>query len=276
MSKPSQSQRKSITTTTRDNIQGKLLGTNVKEINVEKFRDAKYTPIPYKLNGKLTDQILKTISNKFSTELIFHLDLSNQQLSNIDALQECKNLVLVNLSKNQIKDLFPLQHCVSITFLNVSGNQIQYLEYLKVMKQLTNLHAEENRIKNIKGLKGLEECENLNSLFLQSLSGKEQNPLCSEEGYRDTVFSYLQQLKRLDSVPKNVKFETGEELEKLGKQNVNIDLNTPGTFFTNQFPKNTPFEKEIQLEGEESLKSSLKECKSQISQLEARIKALMA
>lgn len=47
--------RKSVVTTTRDNIQGKLLGANVKEISIEKFRDAKSIPSVYKLNGKLSE-----------------------------------------------------------------------------------------------------------------------------------------------------------------------------------------------------------------------------
>lgn len=54
MKKAAGDPRKSVTTT-RDNIQGKLLGANVKEISIEKFREAKYTPIPYKLNGKISE-----------------------------------------------------------------------------------------------------------------------------------------------------------------------------------------------------------------------------
>lgn len=96
---------------------------------------------------------------------------------------------------------------------------------------------ENNKFKGVKSLKGLESCDNLNALFLQSMSNKDQNPICLEEGYRDNVFSALPQLKRLDSVPKGMKLYTGEELDKQNKGGLNVDLNTPGSFFTNSFPK---------------------------------------
>ena len=53
-----------------------ILGTNVNEINIEKLRSEKYEPPKFILNGKLNVDILKTISGKFTTELIFMLDLS--------------------------------------------------------------------------------------------------------------------------------------------------------------------------------------------------------
>lgn len=46
------------------------------------------------------------------------------------------------------------------------------------MKQLSNLHMESNKLKGVKSLKGLEQCDNLNALFLQSMSNKDQNPIC--------------------------------------------------------------------------------------------------
>lgn len=44
--------------------------------------------------------MLKTISNKFSLDVIFVLDLSNQGLLEIEALEGCKNLVLLNIKSN--------------------------------------------------------------------------------------------------------------------------------------------------------------------------------
>lgn len=73
-----------------------------------------------------------------------------------------------------------------------------------------------------------------------------------------------------------MKFFTGEELEKSGKQLTSIDLNTPGYFYAPAIPKTSLFEKEINFDGEDQLKQSLKECKSSINSLESRIKALMA
>lgn len=40
-------QRGSVLNDKKDNITSKLLGTNVNEINIEKFREIKYQPPPY-------------------------------------------------------------------------------------------------------------------------------------------------------------------------------------------------------------------------------------
>lgn len=39
----------------KDNIQSRLLGTNVNEINIEKFRDPEEKKANYNLNGKLNE-----------------------------------------------------------------------------------------------------------------------------------------------------------------------------------------------------------------------------
>ena len=50
-----------------NNISSKLLGANLSDINIEKFRDiSQYQKDKYHLGGKLTIPVLKTISNKFS------------------------------------------------------------------------------------------------------------------------------------------------------------------------------------------------------------------
>ena len=73
------------------------------EINIEKFRELKNNKADFNLNGKFDEITLKTISGKFSCELIFNLDLSNQLLTDISPLKECTNLMLLNLTKNNIK-----------------------------------------------------------------------------------------------------------------------------------------------------------------------------
>ena len=59
----------SSTPATKDgnNISSKLLGANLSDINIEKFRDiSQYQKDKYHLGGKITIPVLKTISNKFS------------------------------------------------------------------------------------------------------------------------------------------------------------------------------------------------------------------
>ncbi len=69
----------------KDNaISSKLLGTNLQDINVEKFRDpTALSKIKYELGGKLTVPILKTITNKFSTDIIFTVTLLDHGISSL-------------------------------------------------------------------------------------------------------------------------------------------------------------------------------------------------
>lgn len=87
----------------QNNISSKLLGANLSDINIEKFRDlTNYKKQKYSLEGKLTIPILKAITNKFSPAVMFTIVLTNQAISRIDALAECENVVVLNLSSNSI------------------------------------------------------------------------------------------------------------------------------------------------------------------------------
>jgi hypothetical protein len=50
-----------------NNISSKLLGANVSDINIEKFRDlSQLRKEKYDLGGKISVPMLKTLTNKFS------------------------------------------------------------------------------------------------------------------------------------------------------------------------------------------------------------------
>lgn len=50
-----------------NNISSKLLGANVNDINIEKFRDlSQLRKEKYDLGGKINVPMLKTLTNKFS------------------------------------------------------------------------------------------------------------------------------------------------------------------------------------------------------------------
>jgi IS30 family transposase len=92
-----------------ENINSKLLGADINSINIEKYRDiTNNKKQKINLNGKLNANILKTISNKFSPEIIFSLNIMGQGLTSIDALSECKNLIVLNISQNKISSLQPI------------------------------------------------------------------------------------------------------------------------------------------------------------------------
>lgn len=182
-----------------NNISSKLLGANLSDINIEKFRDlSQYRKEKYDLGGKLTLPILKTISLKFSPDVIFSVILPGQAISNIEALSECVNMMVVNLSKNSIENLGPLKNLNKIRILNMSENCITNVEALGNNLELVNLHLEGNMIKGVDQLRALKTCPNLKNMNLQTLTGANQNPICELQNYRRNVFEELSQLKRLD------------------------------------------------------------------------------
>jgi hypothetical protein len=162
-----------------NNISSKLLGANLSDINIEKFRDlSQYRKEKYDIGGKLTLPILKTISLKFSPDVIFSVILPGQAISNIEALSECVNMMVVNLSKNSIENLGPLKNLNKIRILNMSENCITNVEVLLNNLELVNLHLEGNMIKGVDQLRALKTCTNLKNLHLQTLTGANQNPIC--------------------------------------------------------------------------------------------------
>ena len=70
-----------------NNISSKLLGANLSDINIEKFRDlSQYRKDRYDLGGQITVPILKTISSKFSPDVIFTIILPSQGLATVEAI----------------------------------------------------------------------------------------------------------------------------------------------------------------------------------------------
>lgn len=88
---------------TGNNIKSKLLGASVADINIEKFRDiTHYNKSKYGIGGRFTIPLLKTITNKFSPEIMFTIVLPHHGISSIEPLSECINLMILNLSHNSI------------------------------------------------------------------------------------------------------------------------------------------------------------------------------
>ena len=66
------------------NISSKLLGVKLSDINIEKFRDLSLNrKDKYELGGKFSIPILKTITNKFSPEVMFTITLPYQGITSI-------------------------------------------------------------------------------------------------------------------------------------------------------------------------------------------------
>jgi Leucine-rich repeat (LRR) protein len=126
------------------------LGAKVSDIKIEKFRDlTQYHKDKYELAGKFSIPILKTITNKFSPQVIFTIVLPNQAISSIDVLSECNNLIILNLSHNSIENISCLQSCPQLRIANLADNSINNLDGLGKCHELVNLHLEGNMIKGV-------------------------------------------------------------------------------------------------------------------------------
>lgn len=185
-----------------NNISSKLLGANLNDINIEKFRDlSQLRKDKYDLSGRISIPLLKTLTNKFSPEVIFTVTLPGQALANIDPLAECPNLMVLNLSKNNIENLAPLRAMGRLRIADLSENCIASVEALGGCVELVNLNLEGNLLKALELLRPLKGCPALRNLHLQTLGGSSENALCSANGYRAGVASELPQLRRLDGTP---------------------------------------------------------------------------
>ncbi|CAD8102224.1 unnamed protein product [Paramecium sonneborni] len=266
--KPAKQVEKSSTTNNQQ-IQSKLLGTNVNEINIEKLRDLKQTQ-NFNLQGKLNPQIIKTISNKFGLDIVFVLDLSNQKIGNIDCLTECIHLVQLNLQNNQISDISPLKVMKDLAFLNISNNQITQLD-LGELYCLQNLQAKGNFIKSVKAIEYLDRIRVLRTLYLQCASGDQKNPICDLNNYRNVIFNTIKALQRLDGYTREQEYNTGQELQKEQVQ-VKIEIPNTGPWYVQQFPKVDNISS-IQLD-DKGVKQSIDETKKLISNIEMKLALL--
>ncbi len=77
------------------------------------------------------------------------------------ASQVLQNLQSLNLSENQVSDIGALEDLTGLTKLNLSSNQIKDISVLKKLKNLTILNLFSNELQDISALKGLSRLERL-------------------------------------------------------------------------------------------------------------------
>ncbi|WP_293332582.1 leucine-rich repeat domain-containing protein [Microcoleus sp. CAWBG58] len=105
-----------------------------------------------------------------------HLNLSDNQISDITPLQSLTNLTILNLSDNQISDITPLQSLTNLKELIFHKNQISDITPLQSLTNLTDLYLGSNQISDITPLQSL---TNLISLFLNYNQISDIKPLQS-------------------------------------------------------------------------------------------------
>nr|WP_312983042.1 leucine-rich repeat domain-containing protein [Clostridioides sp.] len=85
-----------------------------------------------------------------------HLYLGNNKVSDISPLKGLKSLESLNLESNEISNISPLEDLTSLTYLYLNSNQISDdINSLKDLKSLTTLYLNNNQISDITALDGL-------------------------------------------------------------------------------------------------------------------------
>ncbi len=112
------------------------------------------------------------------------LRVTDKGISNLEGLQYCVNLEVLDLSINQIADIGPLAGLTQLTELTMTNNQISDLSSLSELANLTKLVLGNNQIAD---LTPLAELTNLNDLALYRNQVADITPLSSLNSLRILV-----------------------------------------------------------------------------------------
>ncbi len=80
------------------------------------------------------------------------LDLSDQGITDISPLSECRCLTSLDLSRNPITSLEPLQYVSTLEYLNINETQVVNLEPLGSLKQLKSVDIRDTQIPDLSPL----------------------------------------------------------------------------------------------------------------------------
>lgn len=152
------------------------------------------------------NDFIKAHSNKFDLEIIFYLNFQEKSIVKLGSICSCLNLIQLNLSRNKLTDLKGIELLVELKNLDLSFNKIKSIENLSSCKKLKCLYLQGNLIdKNINSVtSSLSNLKSLTKLYFQEISGNNSNPICSVDGYRETIFKTCVKLNNLDGTTKEI------------------------------------------------------------------------
>ena len=103
-----------------------------------------------------------------------YLNLRDNSISDISALEDLTNLTWLSLSSNSISDISTLENLTNLTTLGLTGNSISDISTLQNLTNLITLYLGDNSISDISTL---EDLTNLIKLYLPSNSISDISPL---------------------------------------------------------------------------------------------------
>ena len=141
-------------------------------LKLEKFYNITLSEKHYRLNENnqiifldLSDNNISNIEILKDFKSLIELDLTDNAISNIEVLKELESLKKLELGFNLISNIEVLKELKSLIELGLWANQISNIEVLKELKLLKELFLSGNKISNIEALK---ELKSLRELFLSN------------------------------------------------------------------------------------------------------------
>ena len=102
------------------------------------------------------------------------LELPDNEIEDLSAIQELKYIQTITLSGNKIKEIEPLGKLPALQYDNTEKNQVAELKPLETLKNLRNLYADDNGVKDLTPLAGLDK---MVSIYLKNNQVADLKPL---------------------------------------------------------------------------------------------------
>lgn len=113
----------------------------------------------------VSGQQLKDINSLSRLTNLEDLQLSNNEIEDLTVFRSLTELVVLDLSNNEITDLTPLENLEKLQYLNLGQNRIKSIEPLTKLQGLKGLILSGNEGINLSPIKKM---ANLKSLFLSA------------------------------------------------------------------------------------------------------------
>lgn len=124
----------------------------------------------------------EVFAKRYNTEPITADDVKNisevkgvgKGIENLEGLQHCVALQMVNFKNNKIKDLAPMKELKLLQQVFLNGNQIESIEPLSGLIQMQYLELSNNKVSDLTALKAM---SNMRSLYLSDNQIKSLEPI---------------------------------------------------------------------------------------------------
>lgn len=163
-----------------------------------------YVPEEELLTLDLTAQKIITIEDskefakiKGKEELLGTVQVSENQLKEILALNKAENLVSLDASGNQISNFSVLKEKKRMKFLNITGNPVSDCNWLSKMENLESLWIGGTKIRKLSGIENLSK---LTDLHLEQTAIEDLSPLAECSGLTQIDLTGNKNIKNIDAL----------------------------------------------------------------------------